>query len=566
MFKKPIKYNNLIAFFSSLAIVVVMFLVSRYLTPFVLHTNDDVFIQSIVSGEASGTPDAHMIHSGFLLGIILSNLYKLLPTLPWYGLYLSGSIMLSVFCICYKIQKSTKTIFYKIVNGLLFFLIAGIVVFPQLVQIQYTVVAAFVMSAAIFWMITSDKTDNISSMIKSNIPTLLLLLLALNIRWKVVFMCLPFAGVMWLYNFMKDITKKKNFFFLIPIIGTFLLFFVIEVLAYSSPDWNEFKKYNVNREHVYDYYGYPDFEKNAEQYEALSINRLEYELASKEYCLLPNLKINAYSMESLANISQQQYKENENIADKLLTMGKDFVIRCLSYFDRPINLLVLVTYGCALLFIILYQSKQLAFQVGLLVISRIVAWGVILWKGRYPFRITQSLFLVEGIILAAILISFFSKENKEKKTLIVHSIMLAYGLFAIVFMKHYAPFVIQNAAHTLRVSASYEQLQEYCLMYPETLFYLDMNSVSSSGEEVFKIQEKPRNMAVMGSWLPRSPLYHEKEEDFPMAQFIFRKDQSISFERLEQLIVQQGFGNRLFIVDEIKVKNGSEFLVLEIER
>ena len=52
-------------------------------------TNDDPVMSLIVSGKVvSQQPDEHMVFTHFLIGLVLKNLYLLLPAIPWYGIYL----------------------------------------------------------------------------------------------------------------------------------------------------------------------------------------------------------------------------------------------------------------------------------------------------------------------------------------------------------------------------------------------------------------------------------------------------------------------------------------------
>ena len=64
--------NLIISFF----VVMGMFVFYRLITDFAFLTNDDMYLQAIVSGELSGAPDAHMIHSNMILGLVLKFLYQ----------------------------------------------------------------------------------------------------------------------------------------------------------------------------------------------------------------------------------------------------------------------------------------------------------------------------------------------------------------------------------------------------------------------------------------------------------------------------------------------------------
>ena len=57
---------------------ITVFLLFRYfysLSPFIYFTNDDVFFDSIASGEMTGTPNPRLYYIGFPAGLLISTLY-----------------------------------------------------------------------------------------------------------------------------------------------------------------------------------------------------------------------------------------------------------------------------------------------------------------------------------------------------------------------------------------------------------------------------------------------------------------------------------------------------------
>lgn len=52
------------------------------------QSNDDIAMMEIVSGADSGAPSAQMVYSHVFIGAVLSRLYALAPSLPWYPLHL----------------------------------------------------------------------------------------------------------------------------------------------------------------------------------------------------------------------------------------------------------------------------------------------------------------------------------------------------------------------------------------------------------------------------------------------------------------------------------------------
>ncbi len=67
--------------------------------PFIYDINDDVAMRNVAAGVITGSPDAHLLHIKYLLGLVISGLYQCFPGLDWYGLTMIGVVLLS-FALC----------------------------------------------------------------------------------------------------------------------------------------------------------------------------------------------------------------------------------------------------------------------------------------------------------------------------------------------------------------------------------------------------------------------------------------------------------------------------------
>ena len=54
--------------------------------------NDDVLMKDILAGVYTGTPEGHNIQMLWLVSAFISLFYRMIGTLPWYGLFL---------CLCH---------------------------------------------------------------------------------------------------------------------------------------------------------------------------------------------------------------------------------------------------------------------------------------------------------------------------------------------------------------------------------------------------------------------------------------------------------------------------------
>ena len=122
------KLNSVLAF----GFVFFMFALIGFHFDFYYDLNDDVLIKDIVSGAYTGTPDAHSIQMLYPISFCISLLYRLIPVLPWQGIFLCG-----VHGVCfYLIAKRTLTFLDKLVSKILL-LLAEMILFFVLFQIYF---------------------------------------------------------------------------------------------------------------------------------------------------------------------------------------------------------------------------------------------------------------------------------------------------------------------------------------------------------------------------------------------------------------------------------------------
>ena len=69
--------------------------------PIGFETNDDTAIMALVSGAYTGTPTSDTMFCGILWGIILSSLYSITDSVPWYALIYMSLTIVTMTIVCY---------------------------------------------------------------------------------------------------------------------------------------------------------------------------------------------------------------------------------------------------------------------------------------------------------------------------------------------------------------------------------------------------------------------------------------------------------------------------------
>lgn len=546
-------------FISTVTVLVMFFLFHRY-TPFIYSTNDDIFLKSIVSGEASGIPNAHMIYSGYLLGIVLSFLYKMNSLIPWYGFYLVLSLLLCMGLILYQLLEHTKRISCKVIVSVLYSVILFEVLMQHMAVIQFTVVAAVVSATAIFWYYLVDIDQTTKEYLKANTITFLLTLLALNIRMKVFLMCLPFAGALWIVKYKKE-NVKKQILLMMGIFSMIVISIVVLLVAYGGKDWKEYRTYNEAREQIYDYIGYPEYDANKELYQEYGISYDSYIAASTKYNLLLDDHINKESMVALAKQRINEKREEIIWNERLEISIKDFVEHHIGYSDRPLCFFVLAGYLLVLLSIMITRKWRTLIPVGLLFGGRMITWIYIIYGGRYPVRITQSLFLVELIVLLGI--SIEHKLYDMKQRWLPYGLGIAYAVFLVFSGARYVKATQGIVTYREEISSAFDELKEYMVMHQDNTYYLDIDVANYYTTDIFSSERIVKNYAVMGSWIPKSPLYENKIRNLDEVYYVFPVDQMLEYDYFKSFA--KGLQYKLVLEDTLITGNGTVYEIVTLE-
>ena len=563
--------------------VIILFCSFRSYTPFVFSTNDDLFLKSIVSGEITGNPEFRSIYLGILPGFVISRLYLLFPTIPWYGIFLCFCLLSAMCVVLYHSLQQTVKISAKVVILLLFSLISSCLMLQHFAMIQFTVVAAVAGAVSIFlFYITDDEKQGFDFM-RANIPSFLFFLLSVSIRDKAAFMLLPMAGMLWIFKWLSGSNpfyKKRilGYFGYMGIVLTLLIGVkLIDRVSYAGEDWQEFWSYTDANSQMVDYTGYPDYEKHKDFYDRYGITYESYIGASKRYLLLIDDSFNSESMQALAPVAKEDKYTEKSIQDRIGDTVKNFVERNLSYTDRPLNLFVYATYLVITVLAVLQKKYKVLVCEGFLLIGRMVSWIYLIWQGRYPERVTQGLYFGELLALFAIGISVKLFDSRKRISMVI-----CMGLFcalSLYFGFQKAEKVKGAIQGRLYDSTAYTQLKEYCTSHPENFYLLDMRSVEYYTEDIFQKQEYSYlNFAVLGSWIPKSPLYTTKMNNvgiYNLEQsvlestniyFVFKDEKGLEPDYLYNYFTAKYPTCRYLTADQLKVDMGDVFLMIQFQQ
>lgn len=477
--------------------------------------NDDVLIKDIISGLYTGTPESRNNQMLYPLSLFFSLLYKVLPAVPWYGGFLWLCHYGCLFLILHRVLKLCENRKKKRLICLPVALVLCGMFLEHLVLVQYTVTSGLLAATALFLLVTEQDREHL---FRKSIPYLGLAILALLLRSEMLLLMLPFLCVAGLYVWgceKKIFTAahfKKYFGIIGCLLGLVAGMLVIDGLAYSGEDWNEFRRFFDARTTLYDYTGVPVYEQNEAFYETNNIGAQQYELL-KNYNYGLDESMDAVRMEHVAEYA-------EGIQDDFFARLKMGLVR---YKYRITNrdgepYCFWAVAGYVLLALAIHQKNKwrLIFTVGMMLMVRSVVWVYILMTNRIPDRITHPLYFAEFLLLAAVFITEIRNRQERK---VRYGIGLGIVVLLLVGLINLGNGIKTTEEQIVQIeenNVANAALLKYSAQHPEDFFFLDVYSTIYFTEKIFTKQYPGENRELLGGWICNSPLYDKKLQAYGM--------------------------------------------------
>ena len=476
-------------------------------------TNDDVMLKAILTGDITGSPDAHLIYVMYPLGWLLKSLYTINAKVPWYD----GFITVLHLAVYFLVMFRTGRIFAsrKIGERILLTVLAGVVIFtidfPYLIWHQYTSLAATVAAVSLYFYLTAEKREE-GLHAGEQIVIGLFLLLSLWLRKQVFIMALPLLGLAFLLRLSGKFKAKR---LILPGVLAVLiaLSFLAEKKAYSSDEWQEFLAYNTYRTDVYDYYLLPPYEENVQEYTNLGIDEKDmFPLAEWDLGLFPGYQ--KENMKGMAELSGNAWKNLHYQKWEIKHTLKNVLNLILHQDIQPIGWILTAVTVLSIPGLFILKKKKAAFMVILSVLYEGAFVTYFTFRGRFPERVSYGLYLLEFIFIAGVWIHCLTnvgqtEESKRKNILPAVSIALL-AVMAVVLVIRIVGFGKQYKQYVNKTD-EWNTANTYFASHPENVYYVKTSSFASYGEEMFKESTyEGNNFLRIGSWIMGSPLYEKK--------------------------------------------------------
>lgn len=520
---------------------------------FTYALNDDTALKDILSGTYTGVPEAHNIQMLYPLSFCISLFYKLVPGVPWLGVFLCASQFGAVCVIASAIlrnrteqsgdgskQELTAVIVKELLTALCIALSFLLLFSTELVFIQYTVTSGFLMAAAMvrFYTVPADDV----SFFRHHIPEILLILCAFMLRTEMALFLLPFFFLAVLFRWMKEnsfFTRKNVIHYVgltVILLGCMALSAVADRAAYGSEEWQTFRQFFDDRTSVYDFYGIPEYEQNRGFYESIGIDESQYELlVNYNFDLDP--AIDAQVMHQIAEYAASH--QEESFGQRLYLSVYEYVYRFTHGQELCFDLLVV--FGYFLLFQIAVRKRKpaLSGKLFLLFSVRSALWLFLLFRGRAPERITHPLYLMELLLLTllwwcdtqetlsrydmAYSAEATESDSPEDRTVVhgrritQYTVGILMGLLLLCCGVIMIRKTVDEAVRREQVNTEWQEVKQYCRQHPDVFYYFDVYSTVAYSEKLFSdVDSSYRNFDLLGGWIAKSPLAEAKRSYMEM--------------------------------------------------
>ena len=496
-----------------LLLTILPFAVITLIAPPIYILNDDLQIASVLSGAYSGAPDLHTVYMRAPLSFFLSLCYRILPSGPWLGIFLCGTVVLCAYLIlrsCAKETESKKELFLSVLPAY-----GAVLLFLLLLywQPHYTVVAACCGATGIFLLIRSRNGETLREQIRHLLPTFLLLLLCDQIRFQVFFMLLPFLGMALLFCFLKQEKKGEWIKKMLPLwAGSALVWlglFGLHQAAYAGAEWQEYLKLNEARTELYDYTLVWESNEAKEYYRQCGVTDEAYPLY-RYYDLLPDTSVTTERLQKMAEF--QEPSRTVSDVQKLKNVLYDLRVRTLGSGEKddfPYAYLLIMLYIIAVVGSVAEKKWRYLLPVFGSGCMHLLIYGWLLWRGRAPERVTLSLYMVECFLLMAMIFAMVEKQDEKKgiRRWLVMTILF-------VAMIPAGMDAVSGYREQFSVNQRDDVVYSYMAERPGQLFILETSATVNCTAPVFARNDTERNVMLMGGWLYGSPLQKEKMKAF----------------------------------------------------
>ncbi len=502
---------------------------------FYYDLNDDTMIKDIVSGAYTGQPSGYCIQMLYPLAWCIALFYKVIPAIPWYGLFLCLCQFGVVFLIAARlllVMQRAGTRFAALAAEAA--LVLGLFL-REFVVVQYSVTSGVCMAGAVFLFLTAPKTDKPSVFFRRNLIPLILVVVSFSIRTEVCIMLMPFLLLAGLVKWCSEdrVFTAVNFRKYIMLIVSALLCMAamcsLDLVAYRGSEWSSFRSFFDARTKLYDFYDIPGYEDNRDFYESIGLSRESYALL-ENYNFALDESIDTWRLEAIVAYQEQLAKEGKGLHYTFGLVSRNSVKDALWKYRTQLQSNISLASAAVIVLYLLYlilcvlpaKGKQQAgavLKILCVLAVRSVLWLYLCMVDRVLDRVTIPLLMVELIMLVSFFLCDCSRRENSGAFRIVKSvvgILCIVGVLAVFAVNLWE--VQDEYDKRAAADARWNAMMDYCRKNGNNYYVIDVYSSTSYqnapySEKMFAdVNNSYKNFDLCGGWAAKSPLARQKLE------------------------------------------------------
>ncbi|MCS7092741.1 MAG: hypothetical protein NZM26_05355 [Patescibacteria group bacterium] len=238
---------------------------------------DDVSMMRMASGQYSNPPSSLLVYINPIYGKVLSFLYTINESFPWYG-----AIFYTLLFVSYVIILGTISARLNFANFFLLFLFILPLFIWSIIFLQYTAVSSYVVFAGLLLACWNCNNNRNASIVLQIISIILVLIGGLIRKESFIYVfaiSLPIIAYSFLNNKNK-MAKKMLVYFVITSLILFGLSTKIGDKKYNiSPEWMEYMRW-INTQSLFHDYMLFKYDKNENIYKKFDWSYNDYLILS----------------------------------------------------------------------------------------------------------------------------------------------------------------------------------------------------------------------------------------------------------------------------------------------
>lgn len=522
----------------------------------IFGTNDDYRMRLIVSGQYFGEPLKDAVFLNVVLSWGLKSLYCLNSNIEWYGLYMFIAMYISCTIVHYIFVKNSSTFKSLLIKNVQYIIIFILLLYRQLLMVQFTMVAAMLCMAAIACLVEWAKLYTKNNKLHNwyFILFVFCFLLSLLTRKKVSMMGIPIIMIIVFMTFIQQHLTKRML--LKALIGVLVILcpFAVNLNYYVNEENLSYNDFNIMRSKVMDYKGLPDFQENKQFYRSINMDETAYNaLESRNFDMDPSI-----STENLEKIKEYSNKINE---DDIFNRFVKAVNNSFQELTGSETVYTTITIAFMLILAFYYRNQLNLFEKLLLCIIPLYYYFstvFFLFTGRIMVRLIDSVAIISLGIYFSICNHTINNVDRPILNKCISVLFILSTLFPI-FGNCYQLFGNKQGirSYTMKKSDELIAIEEHARKNPDNFYFYNSLDFIACSDYVFRDYSRDYlNMDCLGNWYSKSKVYYERNKQYGYESAVDELLYNPSVFYIEE-------GNYHASIDGVMKKNGKQFVLID---